>query len=109
MVAGIICMLVGALCIIFGIFNACGNISSLHYYHRKNVKEEDKKPFGRRVGAGTIIVGTSVLALGACMLLAEILSMPVLVTVGSISMTAGLIIGLIITVWAIKKYNKTIF
>lgn len=108
-VSGVICIVVGIVIMVLGIMHTTGNISSLHSYHRNNIREEDKKPFGKRVGAGTIIMGASCVALGLGMLLSAILSMPILVTVGSVTMTVGFIIGIIITLWAIKKYNKTIF
>ena len=54
-------------------------------------------------------MGASFLVLGLGMLLGELLSMPILVTIGYVSMTIGFIIGIIIALWAIKKYNKTIF
>ena len=108
-VSGIICIAVGIVIMVFGIIHTTGNISSLHSYHRDKVREEDKKPFGKRVGAGTIIMGASCLVLGLGMLLGELLSMPILVTIGYVSMIVGFIIGIIIALWAIKKYNKTIF
>ena len=108
-VSGLICLAVGIVIMIFGIMHTTGNISTLHSYHRNNIKEEDKKPFGKRVGVGTIIMGASCVALGLGMLLGELLSMPILVTIGYVSMTVGFIIGIIIALWAIKKYNKTIF
>ena len=45
----------GAVIIGLGVQNMKGNISSLHRYHRKRVTEEDRIPFGRKVGLGSII------------------------------------------------------
>ena len=110
MILGIvISVLTGIACIVFGIIHTTGNINSLHSYHRDNIKEEDKKPFGRRVGAGTITIGASLFVYGVLMLFAELLAMPVLTTVALIIMLVGIFVGLVITFWAIKKYNKTIF
>ena len=108
-ISGIICISVGIVIMIFGIMHTTGNISTLHSYHRNNIKEEDKKPFGKRVGAGTIIMGISFVLLGLGMLLGELLALQVLVTIGYITMIVGFIIGMIITLCAIKRYNKTIF
>ena len=105
----VISISVGIACIVFGIINTTGNINSLHSYHRDKVKEEDKKPMGKRVGAGTIIIGASLVIYGVLMLLSELLAVPVLTTVALIIMFVGIFVGLIITFWAIKKYNKTIF
>ena len=48
---------IGLIIIIRGILNMKGNISLLHYYHRKRVKKEDIIPFGKKVGIGNIIIG----------------------------------------------------
>ena len=53
----IISAIIGIVCVIIGILNIRGNVSMLHSYHTKRVKEEDKVPFGRLVGAGTITIG----------------------------------------------------
>ena len=44
----------GLLVSILGIINMTGNISSLHWYHRQRVTEENRKPFGKLVGLGNI-------------------------------------------------------
>jgi hypothetical protein len=61
MTGNIVPFLVGVVCIILGISNMRGNISSLHSYHRHRVSEEDRIPFGKQVGLGTIIVGISII------------------------------------------------
>ena len=109
MTAFIGALIVGVICIILGVSNMRGNISSLHSYHRKRVSEEDRIPFGKRVGLGTIIIGGSIVLL-------SILSMATLYTdnkifnyVGYAVFAVGLIIGLVITFRAMIKYNKGIF
>ncbi|MBR5501332.1 MAG: hypothetical protein IKV74_07385 [Clostridia bacterium] len=64
MIASITTLLVGIICIILGISNMRGNISSLHSYHRHRVSEEDVLPFGKKVGQGTIILGAGVIVFG---------------------------------------------
>ena len=107
-VSGITCIAVGVICIILGVLNTKGNISSLHSYHRNNIRKEDIKPFGKRVGAGTIIIGASVLIFGVLSILSEALKLTVLIPVGAGIMTVGIVLGLVITLVTIKKYNKTI-
>ena len=46
---------VGIILCVIGILNMKGNISSLHSYHRNNIKEEDIKPFGKLVCLGTVL------------------------------------------------------
>ena len=101
--------LVGVVCVAIGISNMRGNISSLHSYHRNRVSEEDRIPFGRKVGLGTLIIGCgimvySVLATATLMTDREIFS-----SIGNVVMTASMVVGLGIAVWAMKKYNKGVF
>ena len=42
-----------------GIVNIKGNISTIHSYNRRNVKEEDIPRYGRTVGTGTLVIGAS--------------------------------------------------
>ena len=50
MAGNVVAFLVGVVCIVLGISNMRGNISSLHSYHRHRVSEEDRIPFGKQVG-----------------------------------------------------------
>ena len=56
MAGNIVVFLVGVVFIVLGISNMRGNISTLHSYHRHRVSEEDRIPFGKQVGLGTIII-----------------------------------------------------
>ena len=60
MIGFAVSFIVGVVCIILGISNMRGNISSLHEYHRHRVCEADRIPFGKQVGLGTIIIGCGV-------------------------------------------------
>ena len=89
-------IVLGIIIIILGCMNMSGNISTLHSYHVKRVKEEDKAIFGKFVGIGTIIIGIS-LIIASLFALSEMM------------MIVGLIIGLIPILYAMFKYNKGIF
>ncbi len=102
-------ILVGVVLIVLGIINMMGNISSLHSYHRARVTEENRKPFGRMVGLGTLLVGVGIIAEGIMMFLAEKLQNGVLVTVGIVLLPLFLIPGVVMMVIAMKKYNGGIF
>ena len=99
----------GALISVLGVINMTGNISSLHSYHRKRVSEADRKPFGRLVGLGTLIIGASILANGVLTLVYEKTQLSIYTFIGSVMVIAGIISGLIITFIAMIKYNKGIF
>jgi uncharacterized membrane-anchored protein len=105
--AGIAVIVVGVIVAVLGIINMTGNISSLHWYHRKNVTEENVKPFGRMVGLGTLIIGVAVALYGGVLaLFAE--NEPV-VLISTALMFVGMIAGIVITFRAMFKYNGGIF
>ena len=99
-------IIIGLIVIALGIMNMMGNINTLHSYHRKRVAEEDRLPFGRRVGAGTIIVGCALIVKAVMQFAAEKTNSPVLDTVGTVVLAAGGLIGFIIIILAMMKYNK---
>ena len=107
--AFILSIAIGLLIVVIGIFNTQGHISMLHSYHRKRVREEDKVPFGRLVGLGMIIIGVSVMINGALSIVALLKKSDVYLTVGTVIMIIGLIVGTVIAFYAMKKYNKGIF
>ncbi|MBR5451413.1 MAG: hypothetical protein IKV36_00270 [Clostridia bacterium] len=99
----------GILLIVLGYFNTKGNITAIHSYHRKRVTEEDRIPFGKRVGIGNIIIGIAIIIYGAIFWINELLKNDILNIVGIVIMLLGLAIGLAISFSAMIKYNKGIF
>ena len=57
-------VILGALILFLGISNMKGNISSVHWYHRKRVTEENLLPFGKTIGLGTAVCGGALMASG---------------------------------------------
>ena len=103
------CALVGVVCILLGISNMRGNISSLHAYHRRRVKEEDRLPFGRLVGIGTILSGVGVILYSGCLAMAIYQEASIWNQIGSALLLVFLGGGLGIAFYGMKKYNKGIF
>ena len=99
----------GIIFIVIGILNMKGNISSLHSYHRKRVKEEDRIPFGRKVGIGTIIIGVSLIIFGLLMSASELLANDIYEHIGNIVLIIGFIVGFGFNFYGMIKYNKGIF
>ena len=56
----IIMLILGVFISVMGIVNIKGNISTIHSYNRRKVKEEDIPTYGKTVGTGTLL--SSVLA-----------------------------------------------
>lgn len=109
MVGTVVPILVGLLLVILGIINMTGNVSTLHSYHRQRVTEENRKPFGKMVGLGTLIAGLGIVAVGVTIFLAEKLQNEVFVTLGIVLLPTFLIPGIVLMVIAMKKYNGGIF
>ncbi len=100
---------VGILVSVLGIINMTGNISSLHRYHRHRVSEANKKPFGRLVGLGTLIVGVALMVFGGLMFVFEQTALQIILVIAPIILIVGVVVGLAISFYAMKKYNGGIF
>ena len=84
-----------------GIVNMTGNISTIHSYNRRKVKEEDVPKYGRAVGTGTLIIGVSLIAAFVTTFWSE--------TAMSFIVIPALVIGFGFILYAQFKYNKGIF
>lgn len=102
-------LILGTVLLIIGILNRKGKIETLHSYHRKRVSEEDRMPFGKEVGLGTIICGGAIVFSGILTGLSIILKYSIIVLIGDIVGVIGVFVGIAITFHAIMKYNKGLF
>lgn len=109
MFAFIITVSLGLLIVILGIVNMTGNISSIHSYHRQRVTEENRKPFGRLVGLGTLLIGIAMILFGILFFIFEQTQLEALVVIGTALLLAGIAAGTAISFYAMIKYNKGIF
>ena len=101
--------IVGVILCVLGCTNMKGNISSLHWYHRQRVTEENRKPFGKLVGFGTLIIGLAMIVFGILFLIFEKTQLDALVIIGVVELITSIIAGIIISFYAMKKYNGGIF
>ena len=99
----------GLLVCVLGIINMTGNISSLHWYHRQRVTDENRKPFGKLVGLGTLIIGIALIVFGTLFFIYEQTQLGTLVIIGTVELIVGIIAGMIVSFYAMKKYNGGIF
>ena len=102
-------IIIGIFLIILGILNRKGNISSIHRYHRHRVSEEDRIPFGKMVGAGTLVIGISLMLFGGFAFAANKFDNDIFSIIGSVVVIAGLVTGCALSFYAMIKYNKGIF
>ena len=108
MAGNIVAFLVGVVCVVLGISNMRGNISTLHSYHRHRVSEEDRIPFGKQVGWGTIIVGIGISIFSVLSTVTLYTENNIFILIGTVVLIVGIIVGLIMSFKAMIKYNKGI-
>lgn len=102
-------VIIGVIICVLAAMNMRGNISTLHSYHRNRVRPEDVLPFGKLVGLGTLIIGITVIIFSILNFVGITFAMPICTIVGTILLFIGLIAGLIISFYAMKKYNGGMF
>ena len=109
MTGNIVAFLVGIVCIVLGISNMRGNISTLHSYHRHRVSEEDRIPFGKQVGLGTMVIGIGIIIFSVLSTVTLYTENNIFILIGTAVLIVGIVAGLIISFKAMIKYNKGIF
>lgn len=109
MAGSIVTFLVGVICIILGVSNMRGNISSLHSYHRHRVSEADRLPFGKQVGLGTVIVGVGIIIFSILSAVTLHTERNIYIIIGTGVLIFGILVGLFLSFKAMIKYNKGIF
>ena len=109
MSGNIVAFLVGVVCIVLGISNMRGNISTLHSYHRHRVSEEDRIPFGKQVGLGTMVIGVGIIIFSVLSTVTLYTENNIFILIGTAVLIVGIVAGLIISFKAMIKYNKGIF
>ena len=99
----------GGITCILGAINMTGNISTLHWYHRHRVTEENRLPYGRLVGIGTLVIGIGIILYGVLNFISVKTQLSFVNIVGIVEIIASFIVGGAISVYAMIKYNRGIF
>ncbi len=92
---------VGIIVVVCGAIISSGRIEIIHSYNRKRITEETRKPYGKAVGTGCIILGAGITADGLISVLAE--SFPPVITI----LCSG--VGVALIFYGQFKYNKGVF
>jgi hypothetical protein len=98
----IMLLILGLFIVAIGCVNIKGNISTIHSYNRRKVKEEDIPKYGKTVGTGTVIIGASLIVsfFVTTFWNEEIVAFILL---------PAIVIGLAFILYGQIKYNKGIF
>lgn len=94
-------LVLGIFISVLGIVNIKGNISTIHSYNRRKVKEEDIPKYGKAIGTGTLIVGLSFIIGFIVSFWSEVMIVFVILP--------AVIVGLAFILYAQFRYNKGIF
>ena len=84
-----------------GITNIKGNISTVHSYNRRKVKEEDIPKYGKAMGTGSLIIGVSLVISFITAFWNE--------AIMAFIILPAVVAGLAFMLYAQVKYNKGIF
>lgn len=98
----IIMLIMGLFIVALGCVNIKGNISTIHSYNRRKVREEDIPKYGKAVGTGTVIIGAS---LAVSFFVTTFWNEEIVVFI----LLPAIVIGLAFILYAQIKYNKGIF
>lgn len=97
----VLLLILGAFLSVLGVVNIKGNISTIHSYNRRKVKEEDIPKYGKAVGTGTVVIGAS-------LILAYLVTFWNEAAIDYIVIPA-MVIGLAFILYGQIKYNHGIF
>ena len=97
----LILLVMGILLSVLGVVNIMGNISTIHAWNRRRVREADIPRYGRAVGTGTIVIG-------AAFIVSYLVTFRNAAIIDYIILS-GLGIGLAFILYAQLKYNHGIF
>ena len=94
-------LLVGIFISVIGIINIRGDISTVHWYNRRKVRQEDVPKYGRAVGTGSLIIGIAVIIAYVVSFWSE--------TAITFIILPAFIVGLGFILYGQIKYNRGIF
>lgn len=97
----VLLLILGIFLSVLGILNIKGNISTIHSYNRRKVKEEDIPKYGKAVGTGTVIMGASLILAYLVTFWNE--------TVIDYIVLPAMVVGLAFILYGQIKYNHGIF
>lgn len=95
-------LVVGVVLVILGIFNMKGNISTIHWYNRRRVAGSDIPKYGKCVGAGTLMIGAS-------LIISVLFESLFKTAVWDNMVLLGCVAGLAVVLYGQFRYNKGIF
>ena len=97
----VLLLIFGIFLSVLGILNIKGNISTIHSYNRRKVRDEDIPKYGKAVGTGTLVIGASLILSYLVTFWNE--------TVIDYIVLPAMVVGLAFILYGQIKYNHGIF
>lgn len=97
----VLLLIFGIFLSVLGILNIKGNISTIHSYNRRKVRDEDIPKYGKAVGTGTLVIGASLVLSYLVTFWNE--------TVIDYIVLPAMVVGLAFILYGQIKYNHGIF
>ncbi len=94
-------LIVGIFISVIGIINIRGDISTVHWYNRRKVRQEDVPKYGKAVGTGSLIIGIAIIIAYVVSFWSE--------TAITFIILPAFIVGLGFILYGQIKYNRGIF
>ena len=94
-------LLVGIFISVIGIINIRGDISTVHWYNRRKVRQEDVPKYGKAVGTGSLIIGIAIIIAYVVSFWSE--------TAITFIILPAFVVGLGFILYGQIKYNRGIF
>ena len=94
-------LIVGIFISVIGIINIRGDISTVHWYNRRKVRQEDVPQYGKAVGTGSLIIGIAIIIAYVVSFWSE--------TAITFIILPAFIVGLGFILYGQIKYNRGIF
>lgn len=97
----VLLLILGIFLSVLGILNIKGDISTIHSYNRRKVRDEDIPKYGKAVGTGTLVIGASLVLSYLVTFWNE--------TVIDYIVLPAMVVGLAFILYGQIKYNHGIF
>ncbi len=94
--------ILGLIFCVIGFANIKGDISTIHWYNRRKITEDNRHQYGKCVGIGMIIIGVTIIISALLDIIFTEISLEALNLL-------GVIVGLGFVIYGQIKYNKGIF
>ena len=99
-------LVLGILIIPLGIMNIKGNISSIHWYNRTRITEETRPKYGKLMGIGTVVISAGLIISAIINIMMDA---EIAITISGGITLVSVIVGVGFMLYAQIKYNKGIF